>query len=479
MKKVKTILCITISLIIFLLCSCNSVSSTVDEPKQSTGPKQSTISRSIPTEKVEIEKEENVMTDITAEADMIENENANLTGFWHSAPDFSEGFQTRYMFYDDGGVDYISGDGTHYWGKWSLNESGVLMLEPYEHEYENKIPKQNYNIDYIAEDAVTGKPAMLINDQKFWKLYKPQDVINGLPFYVAYDFDYYSEGNSTGSAGTDGKNVKSLKTIGAGGSSSDASESIIISYEGDIYDFKIFTVGNDEEHSWNFYFKDEVFSIGELPSDFVILYTTSLAERIPFEAISFTDGNGKRYTYLLGYNGHDGSVYASPTENISIPGDSVSGSKVDSNKTENHNKKLTNLETVTLKFYWYDWDNEVSTDYYDERNYQNKTEVIQGENLLEETIRFMDLYSDIKIKNIWYEGTKVCVDLKAVEGYMFNAGSASGAIRTNILLLTFSGYPDAEEIEILVDGKRGYSADHFNFDKIFKLKNGTLEESQK
>lgn len=99
-----------------------------------------------------------------------------------------------------------------------------------------------------------------------------------------------------------------------------------------------------------------------------------------------------------------------------------------------------------------------------------KTEQISHAKLLDDTIRYMGLHNGIKIINIWYEKTKLFVDLDFEEFYRMNNGISAGQEITQILVKTFSSYPGVEEIEFLLGGERNFVADHFSFDRVFAVK---------
>ena len=231
----------------------------------------------------------------------------DLTGFWHSAPDFSDGIKTYYKFYSFGDVDYVNSSGIKYMGHWRLDNDNILTFV---HDYNDKnynLPAGVYKIVYTADDPATGGPTIIIDSQKFWYLQQPRDVINGLPFYVDY-YDVYFQYKDN----QDKKVIISKK-------GSFGSERIIISYNADMFDFKISTVGYDEEHNWNCYYKDVVLSVNEVPAGNVIDYTTSLPEGQPFEAISFADSSGIYYSYILGYDVMGCSPYAHRVEILGNP----------------------------------------------------------------------------------------------------------------------------------------------------------------
>ena len=113
------------------------------------------------------------------------------------------------------------------------------------------------------------------------------------------------------------------------------------------------------------------------------------------------------------------------------------------------------------------------SDYVQERNRLVlicKPEIISSENMSDDTIRLMKDYNDIEIDRIWYEGIRICIDLNERERGQLNRGSSAGMIAREILLYTFSSYPNVKEIEILINGERGQYGVHFNFEDVFEVK---------
>jgi len=103
-------------------------------------------------------------------------------------------------------------------------------------------------------------------------------------------------------------------------------------------------------------------------------------------------------------------------------------------------RHLTDLETVTIRIYEYDW----AHPSYSSWNYEEH--VIQGEELWEETLRLMPNISDL-----WYEGSTLYVDLFPVLG----RGSSYDAVAARQLQYTFSSFPHVSEIRFSIFGSPG------------------------
>ena len=122
------------------------------------------------------------------------------------------------------------------------------------------------------------------------------------------------------------------------------------------------------------------------------------------------------------------------------------------------NGQEMDTDIVEVKFY-----------YFVQEEIEFTTETISMANISDDTIKFMNKYSGIQIDKVWYEGSRICVDLNESERAKLDAGSFAGIMITSILIKTFSSYPDVKEIEFLIGGERGSFGNHFNFEEVFKL----------
>ena len=92
-------------------------------------------------------------------------------GYWHSAPDYSNGILEFYTF---SWTEYIGG----YYMKNDRNKNHQFDASECRIDRNNDIlyfaswfaEYPNFTIQYIAEDSATNGPALIINDKKFWKL---------------------------------------------------------------------------------------------------------------------------------------------------------------------------------------------------------------------------------------------------------------------------------------------------------------------
>jgi len=125
-------------------------------------------------------------------------------------------------------------------------------------------------------------------------------------------------------------------------------------------------------------------------------------------------------------------------------------------------RHLTDLEVVTIGFAYNCREIDPGVNFLPEAEKYHEEE-IDGENLWEEFIRLMRYHTGIRVRDLWYEGTILYVDLAPVEGIVFNWGSTGSWYRTSILFRTLATFPDVAEIVILVGGVAGVGADHFQF----------------
>ena len=117
-------------------------------------------------------------------------------------------------------------------------------------------------------------------------------------------------------------------------------------------------------------------------------------------------------------------------------------------------RQLTELETVTLPFF-YDFHNHDSG--YIE-------EVIQGDKLWEETIRLVREYYKVQVRDLWYEGSILYVEMMPIMVNCFNTGFGSFRHGLNVRR-TFEAFPDITDVRILVLGRRftiGYNGFDIN-----------------
>ena len=103
------------------------------------------------------------------------------------------------------------------------------------------------------------------------------------------------------------------------------------------------------------------------------------------------------------------------------------------------------------------------------------TEEIPVENFNEHFIRLMYEHTGISILDLWFDDSKVYVNLPKVEAEIFDmSGSTGASIRMNILNRTVASLPGITSFEILVDGQRGVSGWHFGFNYVAIVENGRL-----
>ena len=282
-----------------LLCACNR--SSVEEdgaPLVETATPATTVV-SEHTEAADDEQNEGDELDFDIETPIEITTNAqnavmipSLIGFWHSAPDFIEGFKELYRFFDYGeGFEREDVDGTFYYGSWDLIDDNTLELIFYDWNGEETIkePKQT-DIEYLVSDE--RETVIAIDGRKFWKLDEPVDVIDGIPLYIDYQSDvegryqnseviYVSNPNGTG-------------------------DNVILSYDGDLYDFKIIVINSiyDGETTYFFFNQDGTkFELEHLAPGFIVNYENEDIGSMYMEGFSFCDAYGTYYAYAVFHGG--------------------------------------------------------------------------------------------------------------------------------------------------------------------------------
>ncbi|MCL2388046.1 MAG: hypothetical protein FWC89_10940 [Defluviitaleaceae bacterium] len=107
-------------------------------------------------------------------------------------------------------------------------------------------------------------------------------------------------------------------------------------------------------------------------------------------------------------------------------------------------RHLTNLQTVTVRFYYLDDGGSWETLPYIE-------ETIRGENLWAESIRLIKEHNGIMVRDLWYDGSTLYVDLKLGMLSEFRVGLGN-LIWADSMIETFYSFPDVENVIFLLDG---------------------------
>ena len=118
---------------------------------------------------------------------------------------------------------------------------------------------------------------------------------------------------------------------------------------------------------------------------------------------------------------------------------------------DRNTSRLTDLETVTIRFYYYGIGAQGRVSWEDAWPY--RAEEISGEYLREEFIRLMRYHSGINIWDLWHEDGVMYVDLSPLELREFYSTKYPAAIRNHMLLRTLTSFPDVQYIRVLIDGR--------------------------
>ena len=115
-------------------------------------------------------------------------------------------------------------------------------------------------------------------------------------------------------------------------------------------------------------------------------------------------------------------------------------------------------ETAQVKMYrFFDADGLMACEY--------NTVSISRTHILADTIK--NLGTGIKLKNLFYEGTRLIVDLDPAMAEVMDWGSFGGQTYFNAILYTFASYPGVTEIKVLIDGAEDIEGSHFSFRGTF------------
>jgi len=120
-------------------------------------------------------------------------------------------------------------------------------------------------------------------------------------------------------------------------------------------------------------------------------------------------------------------------------------------------------ESFTMRFY----------NHIDYSLYEYFDEEISPQDWQAQVISHMRVHTGIQISDLWYEGldgeSRLVVNLTPAASIRFNWGSTGGQMLVLTLIDSMSTLPNVMEIEVLVGGQRGVSADHFSFAGVFRV----------
>ena len=106
--------------------------------------------------------------------------------------------------------------------------------------------------------------------------------------------------------------------------------------------------------------------------------------------------------------------------------------------------------------------------------YSYSDEEILPHNWQAQIIDHMKAHTNIQIAHLWYEsyhnGKRLVVDLTPAAAVQFNWGTTGSYLRGRTLIDSMLTLPNVTELEILVGGQRGFSADHFCFARVFRVR---------
>jgi hypothetical protein len=276
---------------------------------------------------------------------------------------------------------------------------------------------------------------------------EPRDFINGFPLYIEFEEDFAEHpgaGYYFNRTGMWGRNIA-------------------IAYSGGLYKIELYRVSfYDSENGENHLLGERIFNVkrGYVESSFVVYCTASVNKWFASYAVVLTDRHGETHTYFLKTDENDEELIVK---------------KVEASRQRRGDQSFIDIigkETATIRFFSYDSEKDPAINNPGNRDYYKyESEIINVNNFTEEFIHFMRLHTGIVVDDIWFEGFTVCVDLEEYDGERIGNGSLGTAISISMILMTVSTIPNAERIEILIDGKRWLWGGKFDFTQPFEVRN--------
>ena len=133
-----------------------------------------------------------------------------------------------------------------------------------------------------------------------------------------------------------------------------------------------------------------------------------------------------------------------------------------------------NIPTTTVRFYYHSIEIDPNI-YLPPESFLYNAEVITAENLLQEFIRLMYEHTGLHILDMWFEGDKLYVNLHSDAFTFFNGHGTTGGMRnTKIFERSILSLPGIASFEVLLDGRHGVYADHFDFGHVAIVENGEV-----
>jgi hypothetical protein len=95
--------------------------------------------------------------------------------------------------------------------------------------------------------------------------------------------------------------------------------------------------------------------------------------------------------------------------------------------------------------------------------YTYRTSTINWVEMSEETVKLVKETYDIDLNGVWYNGRRLCVDIKRTVPFGFDKDESSSVVLTDAFIQTFLSYPNINEVELLIDGVRNCEGRFFKF----------------
>jgi len=134
-----------------------------------------------------------------------------------------------------------------------------------------------------------------------------------------------------------------------------------------------------------------------------------------------------------------------------------------------------NAPTTTVRFYYHSIALDPNAYALPEAFLYNAEEIIGVEGFTDTFRKLMYEHTGLQILDLWFEGSKLYVDLhESAIGFFDHHGTAGGAINATIFEKSILSMPGISSFEVLVNGQRGVMGNHFNFGHVAIVENGAV-----
>jgi len=131
--------------------------------------------------------------------------------------------------------------------------------------------------------------------------------------------------------------------------------------------------------------------------------------------------------------------------------------------------------TLTVRFYYHSTEIDPNLYALPEAFLYNAEEIIAVEGFAATFRRLMYEHTGLQISDLWFDGSKLYVDLhESAIGFFDHHGTTGGTINAIIFEKSLLSIPGISSFEVLVNGQCGVHGNHFNFGHIAIVENGEV-----